>query len=647
MFLSRVLIVFLVLAGAPAHAMLINAPDRAENGAVIPVEIKLNRPMSAGQRLDLLVNGELAAQVKVVEGKLSAFTTRVKGSRNPTTIVARVVANGGELDSASRNIDVGTPEPVNGSPTTVDSMKIRNESGDIKLLMSSKNGFSGPLVLQGTGFRAEISGSSILTMNPYIRVNGEFSGQITASINGQTQQAAASAAPQRQPRAAAPSASPPPTAAERVAKNYDERISTARAQCTASKDSCDTGCATIAAVGMLSVLGNKGKGNSAGEASEQIQQCTNRCDQAKSNCDQQVSSLEQEKSQAIAGTAANVRTNVTAGTTAGSPASTVSTGSSASDSRGVLGMLGGAAVAAAGGQTVAERKQLALGSLAQAGGEPGSTSNLLGSAAVAAAGGKNSTERKQLALQSLAGGEPGAPGSSTSGGTNGNTVMVPLSPPGNATSRNECLKLEWITSPLPRNKAGSTVLVDPWEFDSSPSPNKTTKQWRHLVVYSTCAESLVVTAFACEEDTMLSSGREKVLYAGRGKNAVWTAGEHAGTAFFTENSKRGVATDVRLHVAYENVTDSGNGKGRRHRAVKVFYGAWLRSELMTEGQMNENGMAYDRKLQALYRKSKEVLGIAPNLSTEARRWNPDGGDENPGVKTCAAFTAKEVWDATR
>ena len=38
--------------------MTIKAPDLAENGAVIPVEINLDKPLTAGQRLELLVNGE-------------------------------------------------------------------------------------------------------------------------------------------------------------------------------------------------------------------------------------------------------------------------------------------------------------------------------------------------------------------------------------------------------------------------------------------------------------------------------------------------------------------------------------------------------------------------------------------------------------
>jgi predicted secreted protein len=183
MFLRRALIVFLVLVDVPAYAMVIKAPDIAENGAVIPVEIKLDKPMTAGQHLDLQVNGELAARVRVMEGKLSTFSTRVQAAHNDTVIAARVMANGSEIESASRNVHVTITAQINGLPTSVGSMKERKSNGEIKLLLNSENGFAGTLVLQDTGFHVEISGSSIIAKNPLVSASGEFSDQITASFN--------------------------------------------------------------------------------------------------------------------------------------------------------------------------------------------------------------------------------------------------------------------------------------------------------------------------------------------------------------------------------------------------------------------------------------------------------------------------------
>lgn len=198
MFLSKVLIIFLLLVVAPVFAIQISAPDRAENGAVIPVAIKLDKPLLAGQQLDLLVNGETAAQVKVVSGKLSAFSTRVKGSQNTTTVAARIHANGSELDSASQNITVTITAPMVSSPTVASIMKVKAQNGEIKLLMTSENGFAGIIFLQDTGFHVEISGSSVISKNPYISANGEFSDQATASFIAQSSTALAEAKTKRQ-----------------------------------------------------------------------------------------------------------------------------------------------------------------------------------------------------------------------------------------------------------------------------------------------------------------------------------------------------------------------------------------------------------------------------------------------------------------
>lgn len=88
------------------------------------------------------------------------------------------------------------------------------------------------------------------------------------------------------------------TPAERISNSFDQRIAAARQQCAANDSSCNTGCMAVAAVGVLSIFMARGSASNA--ASEQVQQCSNRCDQAKSSCEQEVSALEQEKAQAIA-----------------------------------------------------------------------------------------------------------------------------------------------------------------------------------------------------------------------------------------------------------------------------------------------------------------------------------------------------------
>lgn len=100
------------------------------------------------------------------------------------------------------------------------------------------------------------------------------------------------------------------TPQQRLARSFDERISAARQQCAASESSCNTGCLGIAAVGLISAFSRNSAGASA--ATEQMQQCTNRCDQEKSVCDQQVAALEREKSQVLMGGAGGGAVQVSA-----------------------------------------------------------------------------------------------------------------------------------------------------------------------------------------------------------------------------------------------------------------------------------------------------------------------------------------------
>lgn len=112
--------------------------------------------------------------------------------------------------------------------------------------------------------------------------------------------------------------------AERLTEGFDQRIATARQQCAANDSSCNSACMAVAAVGVLSIF--MARGSASGAAGEQVQQCSNRCDQAKSSCEQEVSALEQEKSQAISAAtrgptvvaSANTGTTATTGINAGS-----------------------------------------------------------------------------------------------------------------------------------------------------------------------------------------------------------------------------------------------------------------------------------------------------------------------------------------
>lgn len=150
------------------------------------------------------------------------------------------------------------------------------------------------------------------------------------------------------------------TPQQRLARSFDERISAARQQCAASESSCNTGCLGIGAVGLISLFSRNSAGASA--ASDQVQQCSSRCDQEKSACDQQVVALEQEKLQAMHGSGQRPST---LGNVSGGGGNVRVSGSGASGAGGQRTGIGHSGGGLTGNECLAERSLLVNASYAR------------------------------------------------------------------------------------------------------------------------------------------------------------------------------------------------------------------------------------------------------------------------------------------
>lgn len=84
-----------------------------------------------------------------------------------------------------------------------------------------------------------------------------------------------------------PAEAPPQRTAYSPATAPAPRALSASEQCTASAESCNSGCMGVAALGFLSLLTRNSA--AANEASNQTQLCSNRCDEALNSCQQQAS----------------------------------------------------------------------------------------------------------------------------------------------------------------------------------------------------------------------------------------------------------------------------------------------------------------------------------------------------------------------
>jgi len=568
MFLSRVIAVASLLVAMPAYALNIKTPDRIENGAIIPIEVLPQNPLTSGQQLELLVDGQLAAQLKVVSGKITSLDTRVKGTRNASVVTARVLANGSEREKGSWTLNVVVPARMDTTLTASTSVKAKSVKGGVRVLINSANGFSGTLVLQGAGFHVHITSGPAMSRNPLVGLKGDISGPVTATIDGQSVRVAQSAVPvsttasPTPPAAAAPSNSAPATArikstrqvTDEIKARYERKISAARDACESGKSSCETRCAAEALAQVLA---------RTGDTTAHLR-CTSACNEESESCEQGIADLEQEKRDAIA------------------------------DARNPSN---------------------------QSGGGSGPT------------------------------------------GTIGSAQLISLSPPGNARSRNECIRFKWLREALPRVTAPG-LAVPAWEdpdFFGTSRKHTDYRQQKVLVASNTCKEDLIVAAFSCYE---VSEAGSSVLRK-TGFSGFWNMNLHH---YEAPGYKY-------LDVAVENIRDLGKRGSFKRQAISVFYGAWPRSEItknpssgplsnlswmypMPGDRLTPAGEVLGRRHVALDNLAKKVLGIdgdpvqrAPG--TRFHGWVdrgvgiPDKKYRRPGEKNCAAFRASSVWNSTQ
>jgi len=252
---------------------------------------------------------------------------------------------------------------------------------------------------------------------------------------------------------------------------------------------------------------------------------------------------------------------------------------------------------------------------------PGGSAILAGLVAQSAGGGSGTSAPTGLPGAMGSSRVSAASGSYSLGGTVGGIEIIALAPPPGARSRNECMKVEWITSPVPRNQAADGRITGREFFSDRHYVNQ-----RQLVAYSTCDENLNFVAGACSEDAMLSSG------------------EHVGTYFETEFLNRGAKPNLKILLASEYSTKPGRGEDRRTAPKKVFVGAWSISDLRNSSGYTEAGASHQRKVQALLANMRIVLGMSPGQNVTGKSWPPRS---RPLAKSCGSFTPEQVWIATQ
>lgn len=223
----------------------------------------------------------------------------------------------------------------------------------------------------------------------------------------------------------------------------------------------------------------------------------------------------------------------------------------------------------------------------------------------------------------------------------GKAALIPLTPPGNARSRNECVKVELLDAPIAKAKTSNSTLSEANSFGTSRNGSNVGQ--KQYAAYSTCNESLVIYVLACSQGHMTDAGSV-------GQNS-WFSGQFTGIHMLSD--LRTARDDTRLWVAseYFSPNSSQKNQGSVWKTVAVYYGAWPAADIYTTSGFTENGNSLGRKQAALSRLAVKVLntnygqsGLGGALGSSFPY--PEANWLSKGVQTCKAFTANDVWKST-
>jgi len=158
----------------------VRAPDIAENGLVIPLEVKVDSPVASGDSLEIFANGILVSSIQPTgDFQFNKYSTRTRMIK-PGIITAIVYRKNGTSQDAIKYVDVknasGYPEP-----NEVDSLKRPKELGGLRISSKATGfkmiyaGYAPKILLKSQNGGAIIENTPMMTYKtPFIGVYGDY-----------------------------------------------------------------------------------------------------------------------------------------------------------------------------------------------------------------------------------------------------------------------------------------------------------------------------------------------------------------------------------------------------------------------------------------------------------------------------------------
>ena len=164
------------------------APDVAENGAVVPLEVTASSPLVNGEKLYVIVNDEFVSHIVIPQGRIEVQKFSIR-SRMPQTGYLRgiIIDKQNKIRAASKEVRVGVGAAMNSSePGGSFSHKVRavknHSDAEIKFLinspMSDVNYLKTMNIKYGDSGNVVISLTTAASKNPFIGITtvaGDYS----------------------------------------------------------------------------------------------------------------------------------------------------------------------------------------------------------------------------------------------------------------------------------------------------------------------------------------------------------------------------------------------------------------------------------------------------------------------------------------
>lgn len=173
-----------ISTGHYSRQFSILAPDKAENGAVVPVGFKFNPPLQEGESVELVLDGNSFGRVRVDVGTLELFSTRIRMSKSGS-----ISAQCPGCQAVNKQVSVILGASVSDQPGSLDGIRLRLTGNTFRALLSSDSNNGGKYQVQGDGLKVTVDVNGLLSKNPFFQFDGMRFGAnacLTATVSGST-----------------------------------------------------------------------------------------------------------------------------------------------------------------------------------------------------------------------------------------------------------------------------------------------------------------------------------------------------------------------------------------------------------------------------------------------------------------------------